>query len=205
MSRILKPLAVVAAIVFISTTNAQEVLLRSVMKENRLSTTEAAAAILIGEALGVKMDWLMHAQAHHSQPFIILGPAIVISKQTGKHLDFVMKNRPKGKGKGWGNVAKQMGMHPGDFNKMRVQGVSFESLVWMNMLSKKYKFKPSEFKKLQKDGFKDAHIVLAVVRTEGKPDALRETIALMKANRPKFAGAGGGNSKGRGKGKGGGL
>lgn len=209
MKRFYKTFAVVAALACIGTANAQELLLHSVMKEQKLTTTEAAAAILIGEALGVKMDWLMHAQAHHSETFVILGPAIIISRHTGHDLDYIMKNKPKGKGQGWGNIAKQMGMHPGQFNKMRVKGGTFESMLWMNMLNKKYKYKSNDYQRLLKDGFKDAEIVLAVVRTEGKPAAMKSTMAKMKANRPTVAGTGSSGpgksgGKGKGKGKGGG-
>lgn len=192
MRRLIKPLAVIAAIVCISTANAQEELLRSVMKKNGLKTTEAAAAILIHETLGIKMDWMMIAKTLRSEPFLALCPAFVISKQSGKNLDYVLRHRPKAEGQDWGSVAKEMGMDTSKFNKVNVHGTTFESMVWMNLLNKKFKFKASEYKRLLKDGFKDRHIVLAAVRTQCKPAELKERLALRKANRPKAAGAGGG-------------
>jgi hypothetical protein len=185
---------------------AQTTLLAKVTTDHKLTPLEAAAAIVIGDALGFKVDALVMSHKSSNDSFAILGPAIVISKNTGHSLDYVLKNKPKGEG--WGNVAKKLGMHPGTFNKMRAKGGSFENQCWMNMLYTKYRFPESEYVRVQKQGLSDLEIVLAVVKSEGKRDPLDKYVKEIVAAKPKGSnppaagkGAAGG---GKGKGKGGG-
>ena len=205
MKRISKTIAVISALLFVATASAQDSLLRSIMKEHDITATEAAAGILIGKSLGLDLDFLLDQGHRHHQSIIVLGPALVISHHTGHDLDYVLHHKPKGKG--WGEVAKDMGMHPGTFNKMRKAGVSFESMVWMMMLGDRYKFSDREYKRYRREGLTDIELVLAVVMTEGKSGPMSRAAKKIKANRPKKAGKPGSAApgKGRGKGKGGGI
>lgn len=204
MKRIFKTLAIVAACAVVSSASAQNSLLQGIMKEHNLSATEAAAGILIGKSLGLDLDFLIDQHHHYGESFVVLGPALVISRHSGHDLDYVLHHKPKGKG--WGQVAKEMGMHPGTFNKMRKAGVSFESMVWMNMLGDRYKFSDRDYKRYRREGLTDFELVLAVVMTEGKSGPMAKAAKKIMANRPKAAGkAGSGKGRGKGKGKGGGV
>jgi hypothetical protein len=183
--------------------NAQTTILAKVQTAHDLRPLEAAAAIVIGDALGLKLDYLVMTSRNTKESFGVLGPAIVISRNCDHDLNYVLRNKPKGEG--WGNVAKKMGMHPGTFNKMRVQGGSFESMCWMNMLNTKYRFPQKDYERAQKQGLSDLEIVLAVVKADGKAASFDKAMKEVVASRPKKAGgppsnAGGG--KGRGKGGG---
>ncbi|MCH7945253.1 MAG: hypothetical protein IIC73_04460 [Armatimonadetes bacterium] len=202
MKRFTKTLALLAACVVVSSASAQNSLLQGIMKEHNLSATEAAAGILVGQALGLDLDFLVDQGHRHHQSIMVLGPALVISHHTGHDLGYVLRHKPKGKG--WGNVAKDLGMHPGTFNKMRKAGVSFESMIWMNMLGDRYKFSDRDYKRYRREGLTNFELVLAVVMTEGKSGPMGRAAKKIKANRPKKASKVG-PSKGRGKGKGGGV
>ncbi|MCH8978182.1 MAG: hypothetical protein IH945_02935 [Armatimonadetes bacterium] len=204
MKRISKTFAVIFALLLVATASAQDSLLRSIMKEHDITATEAAAGILIGKSLGLDLDFLIDQGHRHHQPIIVIGPALIISRDTGHDLGYVLRHKPKGKG--WGQVAKEMGMHPGTFNKMRKQGVSFESMVWMNMLGERYHFSDRDYKRYRREGLTDIELILAVVMTEGKAGPMGRAAKKIKANRPKKGGkAGSGKGRGKGKGKGGGI
>lgn len=205
MKRISKTIAVCSALLCISSASAQNSLLEGIMREHNISATEAAAGILVGSALGLDLDFLVDQGHRHHQSITIIGPALIISRDTGHDLAYVLRHKPKGKG--WGQVAKEMGMHPGTFNKMRKQGVSFESMVWMQMLGDKYHFSDRDYKRYRKDGLTDIELVLAVVMSEGKSGPMGRAAKKIKANRPKKSGGGPskGKGKGGGRGKGGGF
>ena len=202
MKRISKTFAVISALLLVATATAQDSLLRSIMKEHDITATEAAAGILIGKSLGLDLDFLVDQHHHYGRSLTIIGPALVICRDTGHDLGYVLRHKPKGKG--WGKVAKDLGMHPGTFNKMRKEGMSFEAIVWMNMLGDKYKFSGKEYKRYRKEGLTDIELVLAVVMTEGKSGAMGKAAKKIKANRPTDAGKPGTAGRGKGKRKGGG-
>lgn len=198
-------LLVVVSVLAVGSANAQTTILAKVTTDHKLTPLEAAAAIVIGDALGLKVDALVMSSKSYNDSFAVIGPALVISQSTGRSLQDVMANKPKGEG--WGNVAKRLGMHPGTFNKMRAKNGSFENQCWMNMLHTKYKFPESEYLRVQKEGLTDLEIVLAVVKSEGKRDPLDKAVkeivdAKAKEAEAEKSGAKGG--KGGGKGNGGG-
>lgn len=205
MRHALRASVAIACLDFAGAANAQTTILAKIQTDHKLSPLEAAAAIVIGDALGLKVDALVMTSRNTKESFGILGPAIVISRNSGHDLNHVLKNKPKGEG--WGNVAKRMGMHPGDFNKMRVQGGTFESMCWMNMLSTKYRFPQKDYERAQKQGLSDLEIVLAVVMADGKVANFDKTMKDVVASRPKKDAAppkkdAGGPGKGKGKGGG---
>jgi hypothetical protein len=205
MTNISRVAAVLVCMASVGVANAQTTILAKVQTDHSLTPLEAAAAIVIGSALGMKVDALVMTSRNTHESFGVLGPALVISRNCDHDLNYVLKHKPKGQG--WGNVAKSMGMHPGDFNKMRVQGGTFESMCWMNMLYSKYRFPQKDYARAQKQGLSDMEIVLAVVMSEGKPTAFDKAMKDVVAKRPKkTAPAAVGKAKGKstGGGKGGG-
>jgi hypothetical protein len=198
----LRTLVVLASCAAFAACNAQSTILAKVTTDHKLTPLEAAAAIVIGDALGFKVDALVMSSKSYNESFVAIGPALMISQYTGHPLDHVLANKPKGEG--WGNVAKKLGMHPGTFNKMRAKNGSFEDQCWMNMLYSKYKFPESEYLRVQKQGLSYLEIVLAVVKSEGKKEPLDKAVKEILAAKPKPAELAKGGGKAGGKGSGGG-
>ena len=197
----IKTLAVFACLAGSGIANAQTTILAKVSTDHKITPIEAAAAIVIGSALGMKVDALVLTSRNTNTSIGLLGPALVISQSTHRRLSDVLHDKPKGEG--WGNVAKRMGMHPGDFNKMRVKGGSFESMCWQNMLYTKYRFPAKEYLRVQQQGLTDNEIVLAVVQSQGKRAPLDRAVLTIKNQKAKAKGKGKGNSGGHGGGHGG--
>ncbi len=185
MTNLFRAAAVFACLTSVALANAQTSILAKVQTDHKLTPLEAAAAIVIGGALGLKVDALVMTSRNTRESFGVLGPALVISRNCEHDLNYVLKHKPKGQG--WGNVAKSMGMHPGKFNKMRVQGGSFDSMCWKNMLNTKYSFPEREYNRAQKQGLSDLEIVLAVVMSNGKTSAFDKAMKDVVAKRPKKA------------------
>jgi hypothetical protein len=194
-------LAVLTCLGVFASASAQTTILAKIQTDYKLSPLEAAAAIVIGDALGLKVDALVMTSRNTKESFGVLGPAMVIDRHCDRDLNYILKNKPKGQG--WGNVAKSMGMHPGDFNKMRAQGGSFESMCWMNMLHTKYKFPERDYARAQKQGLSDLEIVLAVVRSAGKVTVFdKEVKVIVDSKKPKTTAKPPAKGKGKGGGKG---
>lgn len=198
-----KILLAIAAVLTGSAAQAQVSILAKVMGDSKLSATEAAAAIVIADALGMKVDAFIRISNSKSAPCSDVGVAMVISNHSGRSLDYVLGHRPKGEG--WGNVAKRMGMHPGDFNKRRVKGHSFDSMIWINLLSERYKVREDDYDKCRKRGLSDLEIVLVYVKSDGKREgfdrAIKEVIADRKGH-DKDDDERDNDDQGRGRGKG---
>ncbi|HXH60517.1 MAG TPA: hypothetical protein VNI20_04095 [Fimbriimonadaceae bacterium] len=191
----------IAAFGLFSTSFAQESLVKGVMGQFELSPTEAAMAIVVADALGMKVDAVVRISNDHDEPFSIIGPALIIGKYTHHDVGYVLRHR--GNGKAWGNVAKELGMHPGDFNKMRVKGESFESGIWINLLSTRYGMKSGDYSRNKQKGLSDFDLVLAAVVSKGKTKDFDSTCDKIKAKMPKKGGGEGhGNSGGHGGGHG---
>lgn len=196
-----KALAILACLGVVGAANAQTTILAKIQTDYKLSPLEAAAAIVIGDALGLKVDALVMTSRNTRESFGVLGPAMVIDRHCDRDLNYILKNKPKGQG--WGNVAKSLGMHPGDFNKMRVKGGSFESMCWMNMLHTKYRFPERDYVRAQRQGLSDLEIVLAVVRSAGKVTVFdKEVKVIVDSKKPKTSAKPPAKGKGKGGGKG---
>ncbi len=202
MTNQLKVMTVCACMAAIVNANAQTSVLTKIQNDYKLSPIESAAAIVIAGALGIKIDGLVNTSRTTREPYSVLGPALVISRNSDRDLAYVLKHKPKGQG--WGNVAKNMGMHPGDFNKMRVQGGSFDAMCWKNMLNTKYSFPEKDYDRARKQGLSDMEVVLAVVMANGKTTtafdkAMKDVVAKRpKKVTPPAAGPGKGKGKGGG-------
>ncbi len=181
--------------------SAQTSVLSKIQTDYKLSPIEAAAAVVIADALGIKINALVTTSRNTREPFSVLGPALVISRNSDRDLAYVLKHKPKGQG--WGNVAKNMGMHPGTFNKMRVQGGSFDSMCWKNMVNTKYNFPEKDYDRARKQGLSDMEVVLAVVMANGKTTtAFDKAMKDVVAKRPKKTTPAAGLTKGKGTGGG---
>lgn len=176
----------------------------AIVEKHSLSITEAAAALLIADALDLDVTAVIRTGAQAGQSLVTLGPAFVIARDTKMGVLDVWR---KGKGRGWGVIAQELGWHPGTFNKMRVQG-DLDRVIWVNLATSRFKHPPSVWEKLEKDGFKRPDIITAFVLSGGDKKKLDTIVGEFKKSKkwkidaPKGKGSGK-PGKGGGPGKGG--
>lgn len=208
-----------AAIVAGSMAHAQ-VSMTAIIRDHKLSATEAAAAVLIADALKLDATFVISTGRNTGAPLVALGPAFVLSRECGRPVGDIWRLRRQGKG--WGVIAKEMGMHPGTFNKMRRNG-DFDRNAWVVLAEKRYSYRDDDFRGLEKQGLGRGDVITAVVISGGDRSKMKSAVSDYKRDKSWKVGNGGsgkshdsdngkgsekgsskgGNSgKGKGKGKG---
>lgn len=184
---------------------AQQATLTAIVQKHNVSPVEAAAAILIADALDIDMTMIFSTSRNTGQSVFVLGPAFAISQRCGVPVPDLWK---RNRGRGWGVVAKEMGMHPGDFNKMRVQG-GFDNVFWLNLSNQKYGYSQSTWNYARSKGMSGQDAITALVIAGGKPDRVNVVVSDWKKNKgwghSKAASKGGGKPGGPPAGKGPGI
>jgi hypothetical protein len=175
----------------------------AIVRDHNLSATEAAAAILIADALKLDATFVINTSKSTGMAIVDIGPAFYISHHTHRPVTEVCKKR---KGKGWGVIAKEMGMHPGTFNKMRVQG-DFDRVCWVNLANSRYRLTDRDFKSLESHGMGRGDVLATFVISGGDRNKFSGVVGEWKKDKSwKSRGKGGGKSgsgdKGDSKGKG---
>ena len=94
--------------------------LDSVFKANSSSLLNVAAAVVLAKVLGVDVNIVLHDSASYGISCYDEGPVWYIAHECGRPVPSVWELRRKRMG--WGQIAHQLGMHPGAFNKMRKKG-----------------------------------------------------------------------------------
>ena len=87
-----------------------------IAQTHHLSVAEAAAAVVIADALGLDATFVISTGRRCNAPLVVLGPAYVISYYTRVPVVTVWGHHKRGEG--WGQIAHRLGMHPGTFNKL---------------------------------------------------------------------------------------
>lgn len=86
-------------------------------KQN-VSLVEAAGAVVLAEMLGLDATFVVSTGKSLGVSVYDLGPALVMSRHCGVPVSELWHKHEKGRG--WGVIAKEHGIHPGAFNKTRV-------------------------------------------------------------------------------------
>ena len=175
----------------------------AIVRDHNLTATEAAAAILIADALKLDATFVINTSKSTGMAIVDIGPAFYISHHTRRPVTEVCKKR---KGKGWGVIAKEMGMHPGTFNKMRVQG-DFDRVCWVNLANTRYRLSERDFKGLESHGMGRGDVLATLVISGGDRNKFSGVVGEWKKDkswksRSKGGGKGGSHDKGGSKGKG---
>lgn len=171
----------------------------AIIRDHKLSATEAAAAILIADALKLDATFVINTSKSTGMAIVDIGPAFYISHHTRRPVTEVCKKR---KGKGWGVIAKEMGMHPGTFNKMRVQG-DFDRVCWVNLANTRYRLSEKDFKGLESHGMGRGDVLATLVISGGDRNKFSGVVSDWKKDKSwKSHGKGGSSDKGGSKGKG---
>jgi hypothetical protein len=167
--------------------------LTAIMQKNHMSVAEAAAVVVIADALHLNADFIISTGRGAGVSPVVYGPAFIYSYRVHRPFPEVWEER----GRGWGEIAHSIGMHPGTFNKLRKQGYSVDQIIWMNTVNRRYGIPYTDYGAWRKRGMSDGRILEVVARNGGN----RTRIASSMGGGP-GKGKGHGNSQGQGKGKG---
>lgn len=146
----------------------------AIIRDHNLSALEAAAAIVIADALNLDADFVVSTSRNYGTRPSILGPVWIMSREARRPLPDVWRSYRKGKG--WGNVAKECGMHPGDFNKLRVKGnYGIDEYIWMNCAHDRYGWNANQWTNFRRSGYTPNQIIYASVAERGNYTRAKES------------------------------
>lgn len=194
MKRIL--LAVFAAVPIWAA--ADDGALAAVMRTNKLSSLEAAAVVVVADVLGLDADFVISTGRRTGASPSVYSPALILSERCHKPFSEVWKAR----GKGWGQVAHSIGMHPGTFNKLRKQGHSVEQIIWIDALHKRYGVSHGLYDSWRKRGLSHGRVLEMIAKHEGRLDSIGVGRPLTHPGKGKGPGHSGGPPAGKGMGRG---
>lgn len=149
-------------------------------KQN-VSLVEAAGAVALAEMLGIDATFVVSTGKSLGVSVYDLGPAFVMSRHCGVPVpDLWHKHK---KGRGWGVIAKEHGIHPGTFNKTRVwldraNDKDVYSALWGNMLYSRYGVPYADVNRWRSSGLQWGDMVIAatIAKDRGvKPDVVFTT------------------------------
>jgi len=175
--------------------------LTAIMRTHRMSALEAAAVVVIADALKLDADFIISTGRGSGVSPVVYGPALIYSQRTHQPFPEVWAKRKRG----WGEIAHSIGMHPGTFNKLRRQGYSVDQIIWMDCLNDKYRIPYSDYGTWRKGGYSDGRILELVARNNGNRSKIKSAVSKGKGKSSTSHGNSG-KAKGpsmHGKGKGG--
>lgn len=147
--------SVVVSLSIVGVLSAQEFSVTAVVQKSGLSWEEAVAAILLAKTLDLDLTMIISTRRQSTTPVFILAPAFIIAKVSKKDVKDILKERSRGHG--WGAIAHRLGVHPGVFNKARVNmsrlgDTEIEASVWLTVLSQAFGCPQSQIVALQQKG-----------------------------------------------------
>lgn len=169
----------------------------SLIQQFNLSPTEAAAAAMIANALHLGPSTVIKASQRTGQSLVTLGPAFVMARQSHRSVDDVWQIRKTHKG--WGEVAHELGIQPGTFNKMRRNG-DFHRACWADMVQRRYRIGPTAIASMERRGMRTRDWVTASGVSNG--DRRRLTLISSTWKPGKVWSGHEGEARGQGHGKG---
>lgn len=165
----------------------------AVIRDYHLSAMEAAAVVVVADALGVNADFVIRTGRSTHQPPSVYGPALIYAHECHRSFEDVWRDRDRDDERGWGNVAHRIGMNPGTFNKYRKQGYSVDEIIWMDAMHDRYKVSYDRYDGWRRDGYSNRMILENAGRYNGN---YKKMDSHWKGERERDKQ--GGNSQGRG-------
>lgn len=162
--------------------------LNDLLNRREISWTEAAAAALLSEALGLDTAMLFESARPYGSVYTY-GTGLYIANRCGRKVEDVHKLRRKGLG--WGEVAKRLGMHPGTFNKLRKAGAFDQGGFWPWLTTSHFRYGANPWDEGRRQGFDPGDIFVSAVLGRGDMGRFRHECGEFKHR-----------SRGKGKGKG---
>lgn len=144
----------------------------AVVSKSNLSPLEAAGAIILADALGLDATFIVGTRQQIGVPIYELAPVFVLYKDSHVAPVTIWKRK---KNRGWGEIAHELGVHPGDFNKARVAGCPIERWVWMDAVNRRYDWKADDWKRYQ--SWKQEDVVALAYYSNGDRNRARSMAA----------------------------
>ena len=162
MKRIWLTLALLGTFLLAPASRADDVALTAIMRTHKMSAMEAAAVVVIADALKLDADFVISTGRGSGVSPVLYGPALIYSHHTHRPFMDVWRERNRG----WGQVAHSIGMHPGTFNKLR-KSYSVNDIIWMQTMNRRYGIPYSDYGTWRSRGYSDGRIFEIAVRYDG--------------------------------------
>lgn len=148
-------LSVLVSLSVVGVPFAGEFSVTAVIQKSGLSWEEAVAAILLAKTFDLDLTMIISTRRQSTTPVFVLAPAFVIAKVSKKDVKDILKERSRGHG--WGVIAHRLRVHPGVFNKARVNmsrlgDPEIEVSVWLTVLSQAFGYPQSQIVALKRKG-----------------------------------------------------
>ncbi len=114
------------------------------------SNLEKIAAELLADRFGISLDKVLGIRRETREDVWDLGPVVSMSRYGNRDANEVQRLRASGMG--WGEIAKQIGMHPGTFNKLRNQGYFDREPFWDDVIRRRYNVRQDDINVIRKRG-----------------------------------------------------
>jgi hypothetical protein len=132
-------------------------------------TIESIGAMILAERLGLDPGMILGSQQRTGASVYELAPAFALHRQARSHQPhdiWAMRNR----GMGWGQIAQELGIHPGTFNKMRVAGDFDTNHIWRDGVRNGLYLEEASVSRLRNMGmsWQDISVATVLARESGR-------------------------------------
>ena len=108
------------------------------------------AAQILGDRFGMRTSDILKIKQETHEDVWDLGPTLSMSRYGDSSPNEV--HRLRASGMGWGEIAKEIGMHPGTFNKLRKQGYFDREDFWDDVVRRRYDLRQDEIDAIRRRG-----------------------------------------------------
>lgn len=165
--------------------------LNDLLNKNQVSVFDAAAAMVIADAIGLDAQAIIREVRPYGVTIWETAPAWILYHESGRPFSTIWGYKKKGKG--WGVIAKEIGMHPGTFNKMRKNG-SFD-VYCHHTVFVHHGLTDSSIDRWYSRGMRDSDLVVGLVAANGNQSRF-DTVMSGRARSGSFDIPGHGKVKG---------
>ncbi len=122
---------------------------------------EKILTTVLADRFGIDTDQVIKVRSDSKSSIFDLGEIFSGAFRLNSTADKVWRLRKQGLG--WGQIAHQLGMHPGTFNKMRNSGAFDSGRVWGDIFKQRFGTRNEDYEVIRKGGAKLEDIIAAVV------------------------------------------
>lgn len=122
---------------------------------------ERIATEILADRFGIDVQDILGTRRETREDVWDLGPVYSMSRYSNRDANEVQRLRASGMG--WGQIAKQIGMHPGTFNKLRNQGYFDREPFWDDVMRRRYSLSQQDISGIRKRGAKLEDILGSVI------------------------------------------
>jgi uncharacterized protein YoaH (UPF0181 family) len=112
---------------------------------------ERLGGVLIARQLGIDPGLVFDTRIRYNQSVYDLAPVYSMHRHSRRDIEHIWRLRSSGMG--WGQIAQEIGMHPGTFNQLRNQGAFDRDRIWHTTYTSRYGLTAEQIRRLQGMGF----------------------------------------------------